>query len=85
MKKHTREDLEARGHTVHHFDDKTVMTVKAQLHQTLDRNTGKIVERPNIARTPGINSAKGAGCVPIHPGMRARTDLPSKNWRDLSS
>jgi hypothetical protein len=85
MKKHQRSDLEARGHTVSHTDDRTHETVKAQLHQTLDRATGTIVERGNIARTPGVNSAKGQGAVPVHPSMRNRhAESINSNWRDLS-
>jgi hypothetical protein len=83
--KHRREDLEARGHVVNHVDDRTHEMVKAQLHQTLDRATGTIVERGNIARTPGPNSAKGQGCVPVHSGTRDRHgESLNANWRELA-
>ncbi len=85
MKKHRRADLEARGHVVNHVDDRTFETVKAQTHQSLDRKTGRIVERGNIARSPGINSAKGAGSVPVHANMRSRAgESMATNWRDLA-
>lgn len=85
MRKHQAADLEARGHVVNHVDDRTFETVQAQTHQSLDRRTGRIVERGNIARTPGPNSAKGQGAVPTHPSMRNRAgESMSTSWRDLA-
>ncbi len=71
---------------VHHVEDREHETVNAQLHHTLDRKTGKVVEQPNIARTPGPKSAKGQGIVPVHSSMRSRTGIDSHNpnWRELS-
>ena len=55
-----------------------------KLHPTLNRRTGVMEDKPNLARSGG--QPKGQGCVPVHSGMRDRTggkSLPG-NWRDLS-
>jgi hypothetical protein len=85
MKKFSREEIEAAGHRHNHHDDKTAMTLSAQTHPTLNRVTGKLEERPNIARTPGLKSAKGSGSVPVHPAFRDRhAESLNPSWRELA-
>jgi hypothetical protein len=82
--KHKPEDLKRAGYRVNHVDDRSPDHVTSQLHQTLDRRTGTVVERPNLARSGG--RPKGQGGVVVHSSMRSRTGIESHNpnWRELS-